>query len=109
MGYGVSTVFQLYRSGQFNWWRKPEYLETTIDQLDVTDKLYHIMLCQAQCGIYESALSDHIWLHFDQSGELLGVSLVTEPAECKSIMVDSSDLMHWNTTVDITQTVQGPQ
>ena len=62
-----------------------------------------------QCGIYESALSDHIWLHFDQSGELLGVSLVTEPAECKSIMVDSSDLMHWNTTVDITQTVQGPQ
>ncbi|XP_052065214.1 ER membrane protein complex subunit 10-like [Mytilus californianus] len=61
------------------------------------------------CGIYESSLSDHIWLHFDQSGELLGVSMVTEPSECRNIEVDSSDLMHWNTTVDITQTVQGPQ
>jgi len=37
-----STLFQLYRGGQFCWWKKPEYPEKTIDQPQVTDKLYHI-------------------------------------------------------------------
>ena len=27
----LSTTFQLYRGGQFYWWRKPECLEKTID------------------------------------------------------------------------------
>ena len=37
----LSIIFQLYRGGQFYWWRKREYSEKTTDLPQIPDKIYH--------------------------------------------------------------------
>ncbi len=39
-----ATFNNIYRGGQFYWWRKPEDPEKTIDLSQVSDKLFHITL-----------------------------------------------------------------
>jgi hypothetical protein len=47
----LSIVYQLHRSGQFYWWRKPECPGKTTDLPQVTDKKHHTMLHRVHLAI----------------------------------------------------------
>ena len=53
----LSTIFQLYRGGQFYWLKKPEYPAKTIDLPQITDKLHPMILSRVHLVL--SAIRTH--------------------------------------------------
>jgi len=45
----LSIIFQLFRGGQFYWWRKPEYPKQSPDMPQVTENLYHKVVWSTHC------------------------------------------------------------
>ena len=62
-----STIFQLYRGGQFYWWRKLKYLEKNQRPVASHWHTYHIILYQVHLAMNEVQIhnfsGDRHWLH----------------------------------------------
>ena len=55
--YATFNNITVISRGQFYWWRKPEYQKKTSDLSQVTDKLYHTMLCTSAWSRFELTTS----------------------------------------------------
>ena len=61
-----------------------------------------------QCAVYESGLRDRLMVNFDQTGEVLGVSILPAVGTCTGVSMQVANLTSWKSTIEVVQTVAGP-
>ena len=75
----------------------------------MTTVFMHLYVClYFQCLLYEAQLTEAITINVDQSGNVLGLSLMTPVAYCSGRDVPDDDLISFKTSIDVVQTVAGP-
>ena len=47
-------------------------------------------------------------VNFDQTGEVLGVSILPAVGTCTGVSMHAANLTSWKTTIEVVQTVAGP-